>query len=61
MFAYRGGAYDGDDRIRLLDLDTSLPARVVTGRFQYGHSSPAGRMMAAIANRDLVIWSLDPP
>ncbi|MEJ7593173.1 MAG: WD40 repeat domain-containing protein [Planctomycetaceae bacterium] len=61
LLAYRSYAYDGDGRIVLLDLETFLPAGVLTGSFHHGHFSPDGRTMAAITKRGLEIWSIDPP
>jgi len=62
LLAYRSGAYyDGDGRIVLLDLETFLPAGVLTGCFHHGHFSPDGRTMAAISKSDLEVWSIAPP
>ena len=61
LLAYGSGGYEGDGRIVLLDVETFLPACVLTSSFQLGHFSPDGRSMAAITKRNLEIWSIDPP
>jgi WD40 repeat protein len=58
LLAYRSEMYDGDGRIVLLDIDTFLPAAVLTGQFQDARFAPDGCSMAAMSRQQVEIWSI---
>ena len=58
LLAYQSQIYDGDGRIVLLDIDTFLPAAVLTGQFQDAGFAPDSHSMAAISHQQLEIWTV---
>ncbi len=62
LLAYRSQHFnhDHDGRTVLLDIDTFLPAAVLTDRFADARFSPVGRSMAVISHnrRQVEIWAI---
>lgn len=58
LLAYRSQMSEADDRIVLLDINTFLPAGVLTGQYQAARFTPTGHFIAAISRRNVELWAI---